>query len=200
MVGAHHQARVDQDDDGWANLPGVQGIEARPRLFYDGRDGTSLCVTAGVTAENRTGGNALRPATLALRNAVGTTRTSGGEFFAVYNREPLVVTALYSYVDAREPSVTGGGPRVVPRTPRQAGGIDVMLEADEIGTTIALEAFYPGQQALDQDIPLRREPHRRAPGAVRPNLASREARGRAVDHKSWAPLEGRQMNLGIRRR
>ena len=56
VVGAHTQARTDMDGDGWADLPGYRRVEARPRLFFDGKDGSSLFVTAGTTLEDRTGG------------------------------------------------------------------------------------------------------------------------------------------------
>jgi len=56
VVGAHTQARTDMDGDGWADLPGYRRLEARPRFFFDGRDGSSLFVTVGTTLEDRQGG------------------------------------------------------------------------------------------------------------------------------------------------
>lgn len=56
VAGAHTQARTDVDGDGWADLPGYRRVEARPRLFLEGKDGSSLFVTVGATAEDREGG------------------------------------------------------------------------------------------------------------------------------------------------
>lgn len=56
LGGAHAQARTDVDDDGWADVAGYRRGIARPRFFWEGGDGRSAFVTAGVTYENREGG------------------------------------------------------------------------------------------------------------------------------------------------
>ena len=64
LGGAHRQSRNDRDDDGWADVAGYERGVLRPRLFWDGGNGRSAFLTAGVTVENRTGGT-LPDATLA---------------------------------------------------------------------------------------------------------------------------------------
>ncbi len=56
LIGADRQARHDVDDDGWADLPGVTRLSARPRFFWNNHAGRSLFVTVGLLAENRIGG------------------------------------------------------------------------------------------------------------------------------------------------
>lgn len=56
LVGAHAQGLRDIDGDGWADMPGFTRIEVRPRLFYDGANGSGLLITAGGTTESRNGG------------------------------------------------------------------------------------------------------------------------------------------------
>jgi iron complex outermembrane receptor protein len=56
LAGGHRQRRRDLDGDGWTNLPGYRRLALRPRLFWSGRGGSSLLVTAGTTLENREGG------------------------------------------------------------------------------------------------------------------------------------------------
>ena len=46
----------DRDDDGWADLAGYERGVLRPRLFWDGGNGRSAFLTAGVTIEDREGG------------------------------------------------------------------------------------------------------------------------------------------------
>jgi outer membrane receptor protein involved in Fe transport len=46
----------DLDDDGWADMPGYDRWSLRPRLFWDGSDGTSVYLTIGAMGEDRQGG------------------------------------------------------------------------------------------------------------------------------------------------
>jgi outer membrane receptor for ferrienterochelin and colicins len=64
LGGAHRQSQNDRDDDGWADVAGYGRGVVRPRLFWDGGNGRSAFLTAGVTIENRDGGT-LPGATLA---------------------------------------------------------------------------------------------------------------------------------------
>lgn len=50
------QTRNDIDGDGWADLAGYTRGVLRPRFFWDGGDGRSALLTAGVTYEDRQGG------------------------------------------------------------------------------------------------------------------------------------------------
>jgi outer membrane receptor for ferrienterochelin and colicins len=90
--------------------------------------------------------------TIVLSNAVAEATTSGAEFFAVYDLDPLFITALYTLTFAHEPaSATSNVATQAPYLPRHAAGIDITWEDAEHGTWIALEAFYTGTQPLDRD-------------------------------------------------
>lgn len=57
LAGAHRQVATDRDDDGWADVAGYLRGVFRPRVFWDGGAGRSGFVTAGITIEDRNGGN-----------------------------------------------------------------------------------------------------------------------------------------------
>lgn len=167
----------------------------------------------------------LATASARLVNAAGPTRTSGFEGYAFYDREPIIVTANYSYLDATEVAPGSGVRRDVPLTPRHSAGLDVAWEEDESGTRAGIEIFYTGRQALEHD------PYRRtsAPFATVGILVSQRV-GRALLYlngdnltgirqtrdepvrlphpspdgrlvvDSWAPAEGRVLNGGVQLR
>ncbi len=54
--GAHHQSHKDLDNDGWIDIAGYERYTARPRLFWDGEDGSNIYATIGLMTENRRGG------------------------------------------------------------------------------------------------------------------------------------------------
>lgn len=56
LAGGHWQSQNDINADGWADLPGYNRAEVRPRLFWDNRSGSSLFLTTGATWETRNGG------------------------------------------------------------------------------------------------------------------------------------------------
>ncbi len=56
LLGLHSQARADVDGDGWADLPSHGRVVLRPRLFFDGANGSSLLLTTGAVLEDRVGG------------------------------------------------------------------------------------------------------------------------------------------------
>ena len=56
LAGGHWQQQNDINADGWADLPGYNRAELRPRLFWDNHSGSSLFVTTGATWETRNGG------------------------------------------------------------------------------------------------------------------------------------------------
>ena len=82
LAGGHWHEQNDLDGDGWADLPGYQRAEVRPRLFWDNHSGSSLFVTTGATWETRTGGTtvgAVLPATqLPYRETLDTGRYDVG--------------------------------------------------------------------------------------------------------------------------
>ncbi|MEO7363547.1 MAG: TonB-dependent receptor, partial [Gemmatimonadaceae bacterium] len=163
------------------------------------------------------------PANLLLANAPSPTRTRGAEFFATYNKEPVSVTALYSYTHATEWSVDKLRRVDGPLLPRHAAGVDVAFEEDESGTRVGLEVFYTGRQAL-ADNPYRTSSvpfttvgllaeQQWGPVTIFLNgenltnvrqtnyspllLPSRTATGRWTTEQ-WAPLDGRTVNAGVR--
>jgi iron complex outermembrane receptor protein len=68
LGGAHRQSQNDRDDDGWADVAGYERGVIRPRLFWDGGNGRSAFLTAGITLEDREGGT-LPDVTLAATGA-----------------------------------------------------------------------------------------------------------------------------------
>ncbi|CAN5187861.1 hypothetical protein BH09PSE1_BH09PSE1_20210 [soil metagenome] len=52
----NHQATQDLDGDGWIDIAGYNRWSTRPRLFWNGADGSSLFLTAGAMTETRRGG------------------------------------------------------------------------------------------------------------------------------------------------
>lgn len=56
LAGGHRQTQNDRDDDGWGDVAGYERAIVRPRAFWDGGDGRSASLTAGLTWEDRTGG------------------------------------------------------------------------------------------------------------------------------------------------
>lgn len=188
----------------WARSP----FEITGTLFYSRIDG-ALAV--------RDSGRADFP--IAIVNTSGLTRTTGTELIARFHRDELDVILTHMYLWSTEPGP--GGRREVPLNPRHAATFDVL---QEIGPArIGFEVFYTGRQALDEN-PYRERgfPHVLVGGlvdwAVGParifvnveNLAdvrqtrehplvrpARDTAGRwTVD--SWAPLDGRTVNAGVR--
>lgn len=160
---------------------------------------------------------------VALVNAPGDARTHGGELFAVFNQEPVVLTMYYAATRSREVSPETGRVREQSNTPREEAGADLALEDDESGAYVALEVFYTGRQALDDD------PYRavsrpfttvgvlaskrlgRATVFVNgenltnvvqthfgPVLRPVQGEGGRWTVSAWAPLEGRSLNAGLR--
>ena len=56
LATANHHGTKDLDDDGWIDLPHYERWSVRPRLFWEGGQGTSLYFTAGAMREDRQGG------------------------------------------------------------------------------------------------------------------------------------------------
>ena len=155
-----------------------------------------------------------------LRNLPDPTTNTGVELLGTFRREPFAVTATYTYVHARE--TVDGAAQDVPQTPRHSAGIVGMWEGEGVGR-LGIECYFTGRQALEEN-PYRTasEPYvivgflgERQFGRLRlfvnaENLTGvRQTRwdpllrpSRAVDGRwtvdAWAPLEGRNINGGIR--
>jgi iron complex outermembrane receptor protein len=148
----------------------------------------------------------------------------GIELFGVYDLEPLFITALYTFTDARErASIISDVEVAAPYSPRHTGGVDITWEDARRGTWIALESFYTSRQALTDDPALSVSKPYAVTGLlfsqtvgryklfanienltdVRQTkyapvvLPSRAADGRWTVNP-WAPLEGRTFSLGLR--
>jgi iron complex outermembrane receptor protein len=155
-----------------------------------------------------------------LRNLVQPTTNVGMELLGTFRREPFALTGTYTYVRARE--TVDGRAENVPQTPRHSAGIAGMWEAEGVGR-VGVEWYFTGRQALDEN-PYRAvsEPYvivgvlaEKQLGSIRlfvngENLSGvRQTRwdpllrpSRAVDGRwavdAWAPLEGRNINGGVR--
>ena len=155
-----------------------------------------------------------------LRNLPEPTTNIGLELLATFRREPYAVTATYTYVRARE--TVDGREEDVPLTPRHSAGLVAMWEAEEAGR-VGVEWYYTGRQALEEN-PYRTtsEPYmivgvlgEKQLGRVRLFINGENLTGvrqttwdpllrssRAVDGRwtldAWAPLEGRNINGGLR--
>ena len=155
-----------------------------------------------------------------LRNLSAPTTNVGMELLATFRREPYALTATYTYVRARE--TVDGRRQDVPLTPRHSAGVVGMWEAEDVGR-LGVEWYYTGRQALEEN-PYRTtsEPYmilgllaEKQFGRVRffingENLTGvRQTRWdpllrptRAPDGRwtvdAWAPLEGRNINGGVR--
>ncbi|MGE0448214.1 MAG: TonB-dependent receptor plug domain-containing protein [Vicinamibacterales bacterium] len=155
-----------------------------------------------------------------LRNLSDPTLNVGIELLGTMRRAPYALTGTYTYVHARESD--GGVRQDVPLTPRHSVGIVAMWEREDIGRA-GLEFYVTGRQRLEEN-PYRdfSVPYvivgalvERRVGPMRlfingENLTNvrqtswnpllRPARGAdgrwAVD--AWSPLEGRNVNGGIR--
>jgi len=158
-----------------------------------------------------------------LMNASGPTRTGGGELFAVYAHESIVLLVEYAYVLSTAISPLTGIRVDAPLTPRHSGGVDLAWEGEESGTRAALEVFYTGSQALQED-PYRQTSvpyvtvgllfsQRIGKGQLYVSgqnlldvrqtkydpllLPAPDEEGRWTTEQ-WAPLEGRVINAGMR--
>lgn len=158
---------------------------------------------------------------LALVNVHGSTRTQGMESLVRYRREPFVVTASYTYVNASQ-AERGGGREVVPMVPRHSAGLVAMAEEHDKGR-IGVEVYYTGVQQLEEN-PFRDRSKanvivgvlvERSIGRVRAfmnleNLTNvrqtrfdRLIRPATTEYGRWttdlwAPVEGRTINGGVR--
>ena len=158
-----------------------------------------------------------------LRNLTEPTRNVGVELLGTLRQEPYAVTATYTYVRARE--TVDGVEQDVPQTPRHSAGIVAMWEREEVGR-IGVELYYTGRQGLEEN-PYRSvsEPYvilgvlveKQFGQTIRLFVNGENLSGvrqtewdpllrptRAVDGRwavdAWAPLEGRNINGGIRLR
>ena len=164
--------------------------------------------------------NVDRSSGIELSNLAEPASNAGLELLGTVRRAPYAVTGTYTYVRSRE--VVGGVRRDATLTPKHSAGLVGMWEREDVGRA-GVELYYTGTQALEEN-PFRAlsRPYvilgllaERQFGRFRlfvngENLTgvrqtrwdpllreSRAADGRwTVD--GWAPLEGRNVNGGLR--
>jgi iron complex outermembrane receptor protein len=157
-------------------------------------------------------------------NSVNAHSARGLELFGVYDLEPLFITALYTYTDARErAAITSEVEAAATYSPRHTGGVDVTWEDARRGTWIAVESFFTSRQLLNEDPGLEVSKPYAVTGILMSQKIGRfklfanvenltDVRqtkyapvvlpARAADGRwtvtPWAPLEGRTFSLGLR--
>jgi iron complex outermembrane receptor protein len=161
-----------------------------------------------------------RSTTYDIRNLTDPTTNIGVELLGTFRREPFAVTATDSYVHARE--AVNDITQDVPQTPRHSAGVVGMWEAADVGR-VGVECYYTGRQALEENpyrtasvpyvlvgVLAERRFGRIGVFVNGENLTDvRQTRwdpmlrpSRAVDGRwavdAWAPLEGRNVNGGVR--
>jgi outer membrane receptor for ferrienterochelin and colicins len=157
---------------------------------------------------------------LVMTNHVQPTTNVGVELLGTFRRTPYAVTGTYTYVQARESN--DDTRQDVPLTPRHSAGLVGMWEREDVGR-VGVEFYYTGVQRLEEN-PFRQLSR---PYAIVGLLAERQLRRvrlfvnaenltgvrqtrwdplihpeRAPDGRwtvdAWAPLEGRNINGGLR--
>ena len=161
-----------------------------------------------------------RSAGLVISNARGAATNAGVEWLSTLRLAPFAVTASYSYVRAREDDA--GIRREATLTPSQNAGIVGMWERENVGR-VGIEWYLTGRQRLEENpYRGRSEPYmivgvlvERHFGPLRLFINGENLTGvrqtrwdplvrpdRAADGRwtvdAWAPLEGRNVNAGVR--
>jgi len=157
---------------------------------------------------------------LVLTNLSEPATNVGVELLGAFRHPPYAVTATYTYVRAREKDE--GAQQDAPLTPRHSAGIVAMWEREDVGR-FGAELYYTGTQRLEEN-PFRQtsRPYaivgllaERQLGRLRIFINGENLTGvrqskwdplirptRAPDGRwtvdAWAPLEGRNINGGIR--
>jgi len=161
-----------------------------------------------------------RSTSLILRNLAEPATNLGVELLGTFRREPFSVTATYSFVESRE--VVDGVSRDVALTPRHNAGLVAMWEREDVGR-VGAELYFTGRQRLEEN-PFSAESQayvifgllaERQFGRFRLFINGENLTGvrqtkwdplirptRAPDGRwtvdAWAPLEGRNINGGVR--
>ena len=161
-----------------------------------------------------------RSAGLVMTTLSEPTRSRGAELLGTFRHEPFAVTASYTYVRAEEE--VGGSRQDVALTPRHSAGIVGMWEKEDVGR-VGVEFYVTGEQRLEEN-PYRAvsEPYlilgllaEKQLGRFRLFINGENLTGvrqtswdplirpsRAPDGRwtvdAWAPLEGRNINGGLR--
>jgi outer membrane receptor for ferrienterochelin and colicins len=161
-----------------------------------------------------------RSPTYILSTLPDPTTNMGLELLGTLRRAPFSVTATYTYVQARE--IVDAVEEDVPLTPRHSAGIVGMWEKEDVGR-VGIEWYYTGRQGLEEN-PYRAVSEaymilgllaEKQFGRIRLFINGENLSGvrqthwdpllrpaRAADGRwtvdAWAPLEGRNINGGLR--
>jgi outer membrane receptor for ferrienterochelin and colicins len=148
--GGHGQERTDVDGDGWGDLPRYARAIIRPRLFFDDKQGRTFFATAGVTAEDRSGGTmngaAPQPIGAPYSEALDTRRVDAGASAQTLVAGAYVATARGSFVRQDERRQYGES---VERDTHSTGFAEVTLRGTAprqtwvVGGAIGRDAFDP---------------------------------------------------------
>ena len=161
-----------------------------------------------------------RETSYTIRNLTRPTTNSGMELLGTVRRAPFALTGSYTYVRAREHAA--GSAVDVPLTPRHSAGVVAMAEWEDTGR-VGVEWYYTGRQRLDSDpfntnsrpyvvvgvLAERRfgryrlfvngenltDTRQTKWAAILRNVPSADRR---ITTDAWAPLEGRNVNGGVR--
>jgi iron complex outermembrane receptor protein len=155
-----------------------------------------------------------------LRNLDRPTANAGLELLGTFRREPFALTSTYTYV--RASATVDGVEEDVPLTPRHGAGVVGMFEREDAGR-VGIEWYFTGAQRLEEN-PYRTSSEaymivgvlaEKQFGRVRVFVNAENLTGvrqtrwdpllrptRAADGRwtvdAWAPLEGRNVNGGVR--
>ncbi|MEO8315046.1 MAG: TonB-dependent receptor [Pseudomonadota bacterium] len=94
--GAHDQSREDVDGDGWADIAGFRRYTLRPRIWWDGGQGHTLLITAGIMDEDRQGGT-----------MPGQTLPVGGAFPEALRTTRFDIGAVSQWTRDDQPTLSG---------------------------------------------------------------------------------------------
>ncbi len=154
LAGGHGQIQNDRDGDGWADVAAYRRGILRPRAFWDGGNGRSAFLTAGLTWENRDGGTMdgdVLPATgAAYREALDTRRYDVGGTAQTLVASRYVLTARGS-ATWQQHTHTFGGTRERDRHANLFGEVAVRGTAGS--TTWVAGAAYERDTYTPQDVP-----------------------------------------------
>jgi len=164
--------------------------------------------------------NVDRSTGLVLTNLSEPSTTTGLELLATFRRSPWTTTATYAYVKSKE--VVAGVRRDAPLTPHHSAGLVGMWEREDVGR-VGVELYYTGVQSLEENpYATSSRPYvifgllaERQFGRLRVFINGENLTGvrqtkwnplirpnRAPDGRwtvdAWAPLEGRNVNGGVR--
>lgn len=99
-AGAHDQSRKDLDRDGWADVPGYRRYTVRPRVWWDGGDGRTVFLTAGLVNEDRLGGTLpgrVLPSGAAFAEELHTQRFDAGAVSHTPLEDGALLSGRYSF-------------------------------------------------------------------------------------------------------